>query len=96
MAASMAPATCIVRSSVDVHTHISLGSTARRKPKWPCYPFASTIWAGSCDVGQLTPGGLVDASQHGKVGASVSPRVCRALDGSNRIYGNSACTIGIS
>lgn len=24
------------------------------------------IWAGSCDVGQLTPGGLVDASQHGK------------------------------
>jgi hypothetical protein len=35
MAASMAPATRIVRSLVDVRTHISLGSTARRNPKWP-------------------------------------------------------------
>ena len=33
MAASMAPATCIVRSSVDVRTHISLGSTTRINPK---------------------------------------------------------------
>ncbi|KAH9993436.1 phosphoglycerate mutase-like protein [Russula vinacea] len=30
------------------------------------HPFASTIWPGSCDIGQLTPGGLVDASQHGQ------------------------------
>jgi hypothetical protein len=25
------------------------------------------IWSGSCDAGQLTPGGLFDAAQHGKV-----------------------------
>ncbi|KAI9463914.1 phosphoglycerate mutase-like protein [Russula earlei] len=30
------------------------------------HPFASTIWSGTCDAGQLTPGGLLDASQHGK------------------------------
>jgi hypothetical protein len=33
----------------------------------PDHPFASTIWNGSCDAGQLTPGGLLDASRHGKV-----------------------------
>ncbi|KAH9957830.1 histidine phosphatase superfamily [Russula dissimulans] len=32
----------------------------------PNHPFASTIWTGSCDAGQLTPGGLLDASRHGK------------------------------
>jgi hypothetical protein len=30
------------------------------------------IWDGSCDVGQLTPGGLDDAAQHGKVRRSIT------------------------
>lgn len=34
-------------------------------PQW--HPFASRIWNGSCDSGQLTAGGLKDAIQHGKV-----------------------------
>jgi hypothetical protein len=29
---------------------------------------------------ELTPSGLADASQHGKVGASVRPRICCPLD----------------
>ncbi|KAH9976993.1 phosphoglycerate mutase-like protein [Russula compacta] len=32
----------------------------------PDHPFASTIWSGSCDAGQLTPEGLFDAGQHGR------------------------------
>ncbi|KAI0293662.1 phosphoglycerate mutase-like protein [Multifurca ochricompacta] len=30
------------------------------------HPFARTIWSGTCDAGQLTSGGLIDAAQHGK------------------------------
>ena len=30
-------------------------------------PFARTMWRGTCDAGQLTPGGLRDAARHGKV-----------------------------
>lgn len=33
----------------------------------PGHPFASEIWAGTCDVGQLTPGGFHDSITHGKV-----------------------------
>ncbi|EIW76979.1 phosphoglycerate mutase-like protein [Coniophora puteana RWD-64-598 SS2] len=33
-------------------------------PSW--HPFASQIWAGSCDEGHLTVEGLADAIQHGK------------------------------
>ncbi|KAF8264862.1 histidine phosphatase superfamily [Lactarius quietus] len=29
-------------------------------------PFARTMWRGTCDAGQLTPGGLRDAARHGK------------------------------
>lgn len=34
-------------------------------PDW--HPFKSQIWAGSCDSGQLTAGGLRDAIKHGQV-----------------------------
>ncbi|KAF8498089.1 phosphoglycerate mutase-like protein [Russula emetica] len=48
-------------------TYDLCGAAIAHDPMTPHdHPFASTIWAGSCDVGQLTPGGLVDASQHGK------------------------------
>ncbi|KLO07369.1 phosphoglycerate mutase-like protein [Schizopora paradoxa] len=33
-------------------------------PSW--HPFLSQIWNGTCDMGQLTAGGLADAVQHGK------------------------------
>ncbi|KAF9223286.1 phosphoglycerate mutase-like protein [Gyrodon lividus] len=33
-------------------------------PEW--HPFASQIWTGTCDAGQLTREGLEDAIQHGK------------------------------
>ncbi|KIJ59604.1 hypothetical protein HYDPIDRAFT_33044 [Hydnomerulius pinastri MD-312] len=33
-------------------------------PDW--HPFAEQIWAGSCDAGQLTSGGLEDAIKHGQ------------------------------
>jgi hypothetical protein len=75
-------------------TYDLCGAAIAHDPMTPHgHPFASMIWAGSCGVGQLTPGGLVDASQHGKVGASVRPRVNRPLDVSNRIYGSSTMTI---
>ncbi|KAH9966321.1 phosphoglycerate mutase-like protein [Lactifluus volemus] len=32
----------------------------------PQHPFARKIWPGTCDAGQLTAGGLLDASQHGR------------------------------
>jgi len=32
----------------------------------PGHPFARKIWAGTCDVGQLTPGGFHDSITHGK------------------------------
>ncbi|KAI0302453.1 phosphoglycerate mutase-like protein [Multifurca ochricompacta] len=32
----------------------------------PAHPFAQQIWAGTCDVGQLTSGGFYDARAHGK------------------------------
>ncbi|KAI9431170.1 phosphoglycerate mutase-like protein [Lactarius indigo] len=34
-------------------------------PPWDCAS-ARTIWRGTCDAGQLTPGGLRDAARHGK------------------------------
>ncbi|KAH8988416.1 phosphoglycerate mutase-like protein [Lactarius akahatsu] len=30
------------------------------------HPFARAMWRGTCDAGQLTPGGLRDAARHGK------------------------------
>ncbi|KAF9233181.1 phosphoglycerate mutase-like protein [Melanogaster broomeanus] len=33
-------------------------------PEW--HPFASQIWSGTCDAGQLTRGGLEDAIKHGQ------------------------------
>lgn len=33
------------------------------------HPFARAMWRGTCDAGQLTPGGLRDAARHGKVRA---------------------------
>ena len=33
----------------------------------PGHPFARQIWAGSCEEGQLTAGGLKDSKIHGKV-----------------------------
>lgn len=32
-----------------------------------CHPFASQIWPGTCDAGQLTREGLEDAVKHGQV-----------------------------
>jgi hypothetical protein len=43
----------------------------------PQHPFARTIWPGTCDAGQLTAGGLLDASQHGRVSCSPHPCCCR-------------------
>ena len=31
------------------------------------HPFARQMWAGSCEAGQLTPGGFHDSKDHGKV-----------------------------
>jgi 2-phosphoxylose phosphatase len=39
----------------------------------PQHPFARKIWPGTCDAGQLTAGGLLDASQHGRVSRSPHP-----------------------
>lgn len=41
------------------------------------HPFARAMWRGSCDAGQLTPGGLRDAARHGKVRASSPARSAR-------------------
>ena len=40
-------------------------------PSW--HPYASTIWNGTCDAGQLTEQGLMDSVRHGKVCVSISP-----------------------
>ena len=46
-------------------------------PSW--HPFLSQIWNGSCDMGQLTAGGLADAVQHGKVSNSIQDETKAAL-----------------
>lgn len=39
-------------------------------PAW--HPFLSTVWNGTCDMGQLTRGGFEDAIRHGKVSFSLT------------------------
>lgn len=55
------------------------------------HPFARAMWHGTCDAGQLTPGGLRDAARHGKVRLARNAAQRRALSARVfRTYGS--CT----
>jgi len=58
--------TCSDAAAVQFTYDLGGAAIAHDPTTPPNHPFASTFWTGSCDAGQLTPGGLLDASRHGK------------------------------